>query len=201
MLFPITRGEFFLRGARGGAAVMLGAGLSGAFAGGASADPLPNLDLAYARLLVGVELLTADFYARAVAAGLSRRRVVGYLRRALIHEQKHYDSVAGIIGGAGLTPATAADFDFVYPKGTFGSGTSILKLARQFETLSLGAYLGAIGGMQTAGFKQGLAQIAAAEAQHLAYFTQATGGKTFSEAFPPALSIDQVSNTMDAFTA
>jgi hypothetical protein len=47
--------------------------LAGSFAGslvdsGAAAESIPESDLAYARLLVGAELLALDFYARAIAS-------------------------------------------------------------------------------------------------------------------------------------
>jgi hypothetical protein len=197
----ITRAELFSRGARGGV-VLLAAGTAlGRLAEGAAADPLPAGDLAYARLLVAVELLGSDFYAQAVAASNAKAGVAKYLKRAQANEQEHYQSVAGILAGAGVAPAVSADIDFSYPKGTFASEASILKMARQLETVMLGAYLGAIGGMQAPSLKQGLAQIAASEAQHLSYTSFVEGGKAFSVAFPPALAIDQASTALDAFTS
>ena len=53
----------------------------------------------------------------------------------------------------------------------------------------LGTYLGAVGGMPDELVQDGLAQIAACEAQHGSYFTSRIGGKTFSLSFPPALTI------------
>ena len=47
----------------------------------------------------------------------------------------------------------------------------------------------------------GPARIAACEAQHAAYFTTLLGGKTFKSSFPDALTIDQVSDALDAYTA
>ena len=193
----MNRAEFVSRGA---ALLVTGAAV-GALAEPAAADPLPAGDLAYARLLVAAELLASDFYGQAVAARNSKPRVLAHLRRALANEQEHYASVAGILTGAGAVPAVAADIDFTYPRGTFASEASILKLARQLETTLLGTYLGAVGTMQTAALKQGLAQIAACEAQHLSYASAATGSKVFSVSFPPALTIDQASNAMDAFTS
>jgi Ferritin-like domain len=95
----------------------------------------------------------------------------------------------------------SGDIDFSYPAGTFASQGSIVKFAKELEETILGAYLGAIAGIQTDSFKGGLARITACEAQHAAYFTTANGGKTFSGSFPPALTIDQASNALDAFTA
>ena len=201
MTASMTRAQLFSRGAKGGAALLVAGTALSQFAESAAADPLPASDLAYARLLVGAELLASDFYSQAVAAANSSPKVMQYLKKAYANEQEHYQSVAGILSGAGVTPAVSGDIDFSYPKGTFASQKSILKLAWQLETTVLGSYLGAIGGMQTSSLREGLAQIAACEAQHLSYMTVQNGGKAFSLSFPAGLTIDQASNAMDAFTA
>ena len=200
MTASLTRAELFSRGAKGGAALLVAGTALGQFAADAAADPIPAGDLAYARLLVGAELLASDFYQQAIAAANSKPGVMTYLRRASLNEQEHYHAVAGILSGAGAVPAVSGDIDFTYPRGTFASESSILEFARQLETTVLGTYLGAVGGIQTAPLKEGLAQIAACEAQHLSYMSMATGGKAFSVSFPPALTIDQASSAMDAFT-
>lgn len=201
MSVSLTRGQLFSQGAKGGAVLLVGGSALGQFVGSAAAAPMPATDLAYARLLVGAELLAADFYSQAVAASNSGRIIDGYVRRALANEQEHYESVSGIISGAGMTPAVAGDIDFSYPTGTFGDQGSIVKFARQLEELMLGAYLGAIAGIQTDSVKAGLAQIAASEAQHLSYFNATGGAKAFRNSFPSPLTIDQASNALDAFTA
>jgi rubrerythrin len=197
----ITRAQLLSRSAKGGAALLVAGSALSQFVEVAAADPLPGSDLAYARLLVGAELLASDFYTQAIAAANAKPTIMKYLKRAYANEQEHYQSVAGIISGAGQTPAVSGDIDFSYPKGTFDSEKSILKFAQQLETTILGTYVGAIGGMQTNALKTGLAQIAACEAQHSAYFNTVLGGRTFSLAFPPALTIDQASNALDAYTA
>lgn len=201
MTVTLTRGQLVSRGVRGGAALLVAGTALGPLAEGAAADPLPATDLAYARLLVGAELLASDFYRQAVAAANAKAGVGRYLKRAAANEQEHYESVAGILRGAGLTPAVSSDIDFSFPKGTFAGEAPILKFARRLEATMLGTYLGAIGGMQTAALKQGLAQIAACEAQHLSYASAVTGGKAFDVSFPPVLTIDQASAAMDAFTS
>jgi Ferritin-like domain len=200
-MITLTRAQLLSRGARSGAALLVAGAAATELAGPAAADPLPTGDLAYARLLVGAELLASDFYAQAVAASNATPGVMKYLKRAHANEQEHYKSVAGILTGAGLTPAVATDIDFTYPKGSFDSQKSILQLGQKVETIMLGTYLGAVGGMQTSAFKQGIAQIAASEAQHLSYMWVRNGGIAFSAAFPPALSIDRASSAMDAFTS
>jgi hypothetical protein len=197
----LTRAQLLSRSAKGSAALLVaGTGLT-QLADVATAAPLPAADLAYARLLVGAELLASDFYSQAIAAASAGRSVAKYLKLAYANEQEHYQSVAGIVSGAGQTPAVAADIDFAYPDGTFDSAGSIVTFARQLEGTILGAYLGAIGGIATNDLKAGIARIAACEAQHAAYFATATGGKAFSLSFPVALTIDQASDALDAYTA
>jgi Ferritin-like domain len=197
----ITRGQLLSRSVKGGAAFLVAGSALGQFAATAAAAPLPTGDLAYARLLVGVELLAADFYTQAIAAANAGPGAAWYLKRASFNEQEHYQSVAGILIGAGMTPAVAGDIDFGYPAGTFDTGGSIAKLAQQLEDLSVGAYLGAIAGMQTTALLGGLASIAACEAQHSSYFSTLLGRKAFRSSFPSALTIDQVSDALDAYTA
>jgi hypothetical protein len=201
MTVSISRGQLLSRSARDGAALLVAGSALGQFVAEAAADPLPGSDLAYARLLVGAELLASDFYTQALAARNTSATVTRYLKRAYVNEQEHYQSVAGIISGSFQTPAVSGDIDFSYPDGTFDSQKSIVAFARQLESTILGAYLGAVGGIQTNALRTGLAQIAACEAQHCAYFTTAAGGRAFNLSFPPALPIDQASNALDAYTA
>jgi hypothetical protein len=197
----ISRAELLKRGARGGAVLVAAGGALGSLAESASADPLPPTDLAYARLLVGAELLAANFYQQAIAASNTTGDVKGYLKRAYLNEQEHYESVAGILTGSLNQPAVAGDFNFSYPSGTFDSQASIVKFAAALENVVLGTYLGAIGGMQTSSFKMGIAQIAACEAQHASYFGLQAGGKAFWLSFPPALTIEEASDAFAAYTS
>jgi hypothetical protein len=91
----------------------------------ASADPLPAADLAYARLLVGAELLAADFYSQAVAAANTGPRVAWYLRHARANENDHYASVAQILTGAGLTPAVATGSRRAASRGRLGGSRPV----------------------------------------------------------------------------
>jgi hypothetical protein len=197
----LTRTGLLAAGARRGVVVLAAGTAFGALAGTAAADPISDNDLAYARLLVGAELLTIDFYGRALAAQRHGRVGRKYMRVALADENAHYHSVAAILTGAGLPAATADDFDFAYPSGSFASRGSIARLGRRLETLVLGAYLGAVGGFQTQSLVQPLSRVAASEAQHLSLWGLQLGGHPSSVAFPAPLTIDQASNAMDAYTA
>jgi hypothetical protein len=196
-----NRAHLFSRGLQGGAAVLVAGSAGGFFAGSAAADVIPDSDLAYARLLVGAELLAADFYGRAIASKQFGSEGLKDLRRALFNEQEHYQSVSGILTGAGQTPATAGDFDFSYPKSSFRSETAIAKLGVALETAFLGAYLGAVDGLQTAALKQPIARIAASEAEHLSVIMRLSGAEPVGISFPVALTIDEASNAMDAYAS
>jgi Ferritin-like domain len=197
----LTRAGLLAAGARGGVALIASGTIFAAAAETASADPLSDNDLAFARLLVGAELLSIDFYVHAMNAG--RFGPVGhkYMRTVFGNEVDHNRSVSAILTGAGYDAASPEDFEFTYPKGTFKSRGGIARFGRQLETILVGAYLGAVAGVQTQTLVQPFARIAASEAQHLSLWGLELGGHPVSAAFPAPLTIDQVSDAMDAFAA
>ncbi len=201
MTDPLSRSQLFARGAKGGAALILAGSVAGSFVRSASAATIPDADLAYARLLVGAELLALDFYTKAIAAKQFGADATKALKRAFFNEQEHYAAVSEILTGAAQIPAAPADFDFVYPEKTFDSKGSIVKLAVDLETTVLGAYLGAVDALQTNTLKLPVARIAASEAQHLGVFTELAGGEPIGISFPNALSIDAVSDALDRYTS
>ena len=197
----LTRAELFSRGVKGGAALLLVGSAASVVAPAALADPLSDNDLAYVRLLVGAELLGIDFYTRAADAKKLSSKGQKLLRAALMNEKEHYQSVAAILSGAGLVPAVSSDVDFSYPKGSFDTAGAIAKLADQLETAFLGAYLGAVAGMQSSALVGGMGRIAASQAQHLSAFQNMLFGKPINLSFPQALSIQAVSNVLDTYSA
>jgi hypothetical protein len=180
-----------------GAATVVAASAFGGFASRAWAA-VPDGDLAYARLLVALELLSLDFYTRAVGAGGGSELE---LRRAWAAERRHYDVVAAILTNAGQVPATGQDIDFSYPRGSFASRTAICRLGVRLESLSLGAYLGAVGSLQTPLYRDHAARAAASEAQHLSVFAGEVGGRRVGPPLPAALPLARVSDALDAYTS
>jgi hypothetical protein len=197
----LDRAALLGRGARAGVAVVAGTAVGAAAAGSARADPLPDGDLAYARLLVAAELLAIDFYTRALATKQFGPGARNYLGRALFNEQEHYSAMSGILSGAGLRPSVASDINFTYPTGAFSSKESIAKLGMTLKTVLVGAYLGAVDGLQTQALRQPVARIAANEAQHLGALSNLADGHPFSLSFPTGLTIEQVSDLLDRYTS
>ena len=199
MTAPFCRAQLFSRSAKGGAALLVTGSIAGALTGSAAADTIPDADLAYARLLVGAELLASDFYGQAIASKKVSGDTLKSMKRAFFNEQEHYQAMAQILSGAGQPPAAAEDFDFVYPQGTFASTASIAKIGVTLETAFLGAYLGAVDGLQTSALKLTVARIAASEAEHMSVMSRLTGADPIGISFPASLTIDEASDALDAF--
>jgi len=195
----LSRDQLLRRGAIGGGALVLSSAAVAALAGRASAATLPDTDLSYLRLLIGAELLAADFESQALASGKLSRQQTTVFRKTAADEKVHYAGLAQLLTAAGQVPATADDIDFVYPKGTFASSTSILKQASEIEALVLGTYLGAIENVQTPELRMPIGQIAANEAQHVGAVAALAGRNAIGRAFAASLSIDTASAALDRF--
>jgi Ferritin-like domain len=162
----------------------------GAAAAVGAAVPPPDLDLAWARVLVATELLADDFYTQALAAGGPAA-----MHEARANEREHYAGLAALMNGDGAPPAQAGDIDFSYPKGTFSSAASVRKVGVALESLQLGAYLGAADAIVSEPLRGIVCRIAANEAQHLTMF------EPFRSSFPPAFTIEQASTALGAYTS
>jgi hypothetical protein len=156
-----------------------------ALTGKAAVAAPPDADLAYLRLLVGVELLTQDF--------LSTHKGDPLVAQMLADDGAHYRALANLLGQAGIQAATADDVDFTYPKGP------ALQLGWKLKALSLGAYLGALQNVQTPAYRLALAQIAGNEAQHVSAFAHLLGKPLIGNAFAAALPIASVSDALDGY--
>ena len=199
MTTRVSRAGLLRRGVAGGGVLLVSGSAVSAFAGSAAAATVPDNDLSYLRLLIGAELLAADFQAQALAGGKLGSTSAALVKQMLADENAHYAGLADLLATAGQTPATAGDIDFAYPKGTFDSEASIMKLAGSLEDLSLGAYLGAVQNVQTAQLRLPIGQIAANEAQHVSALAVARGKPAIGRAFGPALPIAAVSAALDVY--
>ena len=170
-----------------------------ALAGRGDAASIPDGDVAYLRLLIAAELLGADFQATALASRKLTRHSATVMKKMAADEKAHYTGLARLVTAAGQTPATADDIDFSYPKGSFASEASILKLASEIEALVLGAYLGSIENIQTADLRLPVAQIAANEAQQVSALAPLVRRPAIGSAFAAALPIDAVSAALDRY--
>jgi rubrerythrin len=196
----ISRADLLRRGVVGGGVLLASASGLATVAPVAAADTPPDSDLAYLRLLIAAELLAADFQTRALTGGKLRRNGAHALfRRIRADEKAHYTKLAGLLTDAGQTPATSDDIDFSYPKGSFKSQASIVRLAGRLEHLMVGAYVGAIESVETPELRLPIGQIAANEAQHQGALAALGGEPVVGKAFAPGLQMGAVSDVLDEF--
>jgi hypothetical protein len=184
-----------LRSGVGGGAALLGLGVWAERAAAA----VPDVDLAYLRLLVAAELLKADVATTAGASGTLGRPAAAIVRRMHAADAAHYAGLAALMNDAGQTPATADDIDFSYARGSFASARSTAAVAWRVTSLALGAYLGALEQIQTPAIRLPLAQIAANEAQQQSALAPLVGRQAIGSAFAAALPIDVVSAALDEY--
>ena len=186
---------------RAGVALALGVTGAGSFTtrAAAASGPLADLDLALARLAVGIELLAADFTTAAIDSKQFGGDELRALRRTAFNEDEHLAAVSEILTGAGQTASTADDFDFAYPNGAFDSRMSIAQLGVSLETTSLGAYLGAVDAFTANDLKTTAARIAASEAEHLSFFSRIGNGRPVGVSFPTPLDYATASAALDPF--
>lgn len=184
---------------RGGVALLTTSAAGALLAGTANAASIPDNDLAYLRLLIGAELLAADFQSTALSSGKLSASATSALKQMAADEGAHYTGLANLVTAAGQTPATSDDIDFTYPRRTFISQGSILKAACTIESLTLGAYLGAVENVQTPQLRLPIGQIAANEAQHLSALEPMLGHPAIGHAFAPSLSIAAVTAALDEY--
>jgi hypothetical protein len=204
----LTRADLLSGGARAGTALVVGVGGFAAFSGTAAAQPpndalgtLPAADLAYARLLIGWELLTIDFYTNALRSSHLGREMADIARLARANEQAHYSYLAGVVTASGGLPLSADDVNFTYPAKAFYTSRSITRLAITLEGLALGSYLGAGGNLVTPALASAVAQIAANEAQHLSVISVHDGASAFHDAFPATMTMEDSSNALGNYTS
>lgn len=204
----LTRSRFLGASARGGAALVVGGTAAGVLAQAAQASPpaaaigsVSASDLAYVRLLVGLELLMVDFYTEAIASKHLQGAVRADAKLALVNEGEHYPYLAAVVASGGGVALTAADINFTYPTGAFFTAASVTKLAITLEQIAVGTYLGVAGNIANPTVAAAIAQITANEAQHLAAFSLRSGHAAYRQAFPDPLPIEEASNALATYTS
>lgn len=154
------------------------AAVAGAFPRLAAAAALPEGDLAYLRLLVGVELLTLDFSSRHA----------GY-KQMHTDDTAHYNGLVNLLGTSGVVAATPGDVDFSYPKNA-----KLAALAVSLKSIAVGAYAGALENVASPSVRLPLAQILVNESRQLGGLEGGAG-----RAFGPALTIESVSAALGEY--
>lgn len=122
-----------------------------------------------------LELLEADFYTKAVASGILSGAVATLATSIRDHEVVHVSALQAALGAASFGKADVG-FDFGTSLANQGS---FLATAQTLEQTGVGAYLGALGSIQSRTTRTTAGSIFTIEARHLAairVFNNAPGG-------------------------
>jgi Ferritin-like domain len=189
---PRTRRDFFkslaVAGAGATAASML-------FSGKASAK---TDDVDIANFALTLEYLEAEFYAMAVDSGVLSGDALGVVENLADHEARHVAALKDLLEGAGATPVEKPTFTF--PEDALSSEASILDLAATLEPVGVGAYLGAAPLISSPSILAAAGSIAGVEGEHVVAVNWLLGVVPYAnEAFPKALTLDEVSAAVAPF--
>ncbi len=189
---PRTRRDFFkilaVAGAGATAASML-------VSGKASAQ---TNDVDIANFALSLEYLEADFYARALDAGVLSGDALGVVKNLADHESQHVSAITDLLNSAGATPVSKPTF--IYPADAFSNQASILNLAATFEPVGVGAYLGAAPLISSPDILAAAGSIAGVEGEHVVAVNWLLGVVPYAgEAFPEAMTLDEVSAAVAPF--
>jgi hypothetical protein len=148
-------------------------------------------DVDIANFALSLEYLEADFYARALDAGVLSWDALGVVTNLADHESQHVDAITGLLDSVGATPAEKPTF--TYPADAFSSQASILDLAATFEPVGVGAYLGAAPLISSPDILAAAGSIAGVEGEHVVAVNWLLGVVPYAgEAFPAAMTQDEV---------
>lgn len=138
-----------------------------------------------------LEYLEAEFYSRAVDAGVLSDASLPTVQNLADHEQQHVDAIVSTLESAGATPVEKPEFTF--PADAFSSEASILNLAATFEPVGVGAYYGAGPMISDPALLAAAGSIAGVEAEHVVAVNSLLGVVPPAQtAFEQALTQDEV---------
>lgn len=138
-------------------------------------------DLEILNFALGLEHLEQSFYQRAIDANASRKYLHGRFAEVLPtlrdNETAHVQALMQAITEAGGTPVVAPTFSF--PRDVFISPVAFARFAYTLEEIGVGAYLGAVGLIQSRDIRRAAASIYGTETRHAAVLRH-LGGFQFS---------------------
>ncbi len=160
-------------------------------------------DLEILNFALGLERLEAAFYAQVLGAHQTRAYLTGRLlesaREIGTIEISHVETLQSAIIASGGTLAPVATFKF--PNNVFISPVAFAWFGYTLEEIGIGAYLGAVGQIQSTGLRKAAASIYGSEVRHAALL-RSLGGFTFSPRyFESPLTVAQVQALVAPYSA
>src|SRR5262245_48509745 len=179
----------FLVGAAGVTGVAVGAPWIG------TATAATDDEVAYANFGLAAAYLAADYYARALDAGvLEAGRTLRSGRSASLAQAR---ALTDLITGAGDTPAAAEDFEFAWPDNAFATAASTLRTGLDVLRPTLGAYQSAASSVIMPSYRVLYASLGASLGQQIGALAGPTGER--AEPFPPAMDLEAASAALESY--
>src|SRR5919112_2546848 len=189
---PRTRRDFFKSLAVAGA----GATAASLLLSGKASAQTDDVDIA--NFALTLEYLEATFYAKALDTGVLSGDALGVVENLADHEAQHVAALKGLLENVGATPVEKPTFTF--PEDALTSQNSILELAATLEPVGVGAYLGAAPLISSPDILAAAGSIAGVEGEHVVAINWLLGVVPYAnEAFPKALTLDEVSAAVAPF--
>ena len=156
--------------------------------------PVSESDLEILNFALGLERLEAAFYAQIQGAQQERaflnERMLGAAREIGANEIAHLQALETAIIDGGGTPAVAASYRF--PSNVFISPVAFTWFAHTLEEIGIGAYLGAVGQIESGALRRAAASIYGSETRHAALLRSLGGFIIAPRYFESPLSVEQV---------
>ncbi len=161
----------------------------------------PTGDLDIVRFALTMERLEAAFYAQVVTAHQTRAyltaRAFELTQKIAAAEADHVGALEGVLSGAGQPVPDAPSFQF--PGQVFVSPITYSWFAYTLEEIGIGAYLGAVGSIDSDAIRQAAASIYGAEAQHAAILRSFAGFNFAPRYYESPLTVDQVTQLITPY--
>src|SRR5215212_856365 len=189
---PTNRRDFFK------SLAVAGAGATAASLLVSKRTSAQSSDVDIANFALTLEYLEADFYAMAVDSGVLSGDALGVVENLASHEAQHVEAIVGLLESVGATPVEKPTFTF--PEDALTSQDSILELAATLEPVGVGAYLGAAPLISSPDILAAAGSIPGVEGEHVVAVNWLLGVVPYAnEAFPKALTLDEVSAAVAPF--
>ena len=165
----------------------------------AAPAPAPQMmaatgDLDTVRFALGLERLEASFYAQVAMAQQKRAylpaRSLELTQKIAMAKTAHVGALEGALTSAGQELPAAMNYQF--PAQVFQSPITFAWFAYTLEEIGIGAYLGAVGSLESSDIRNAAASIYGAKAQHAALLRTLAGFDFAPRYYESPLSVDQV---------
>jgi hypothetical protein len=154
-------------------------------------------ELAYANFGLAAACLAADYYSQALEAGKLGAAARPTLRAGRAAALAQSRALGELITGAGDTPATAEDFEFVWPRNAFATAAGTRKTGLDVLRPTLGAYQSPAAAVVMPSYRVLHASPGASLGQQIGALAGPVGER--AEPFPTAMDLEAASAALESY--